>query len=780
MLIVWLRVMLLPIVLWWVAGIATADVARLLPTEQAFKFSAKWLTADRIEAHWDIADGYYLYRDKLGFDINGNATITSTVAFPTGISKQDTLFGDVQVLTGSVTTDMVVAADTATFDLIAIGQGCNEPVGVCYPPMRHKVQMRDMGNKNWLVGVVQPVTTPLQSSVASSAQSANSDNLRALLADEFQQPDFLDVDDAFKLRIHTTPQNEIRAAFVIADGYYLYRDSIKFGNNGENPLQRLTLPAGKIKKDPYFGEVIVFKNDFSFAIELSEQNERGDNLLIHASYQGCAEDGICYSPVNKSFNIATRVKAVAEASPTRSTSQRIEWVSATGSAKSAVASNQDVERATSSAALLTLLGAFFAGLLLTFTPCVLPMIPVLSSVIIGQGNNLTRSRGGILATAYVLGTVITYAGIGALAGATGEQLQAYFQNVWAIGGLSALFFIMALSMFGLFEIQMPAFIQSQVQAKTSNLRGSIPLVFLLGLVSALIIGACVSPILISFLGIAVSQGNPLLGAQLMTVMAVGMGLPLIALGLGAGYLMPRAGRWMKQIKLGFGLMLIAVAIYLLGSLPQVPILLLWGSFFVILGFLMDAFRKTPAHASNWLRLEQGIGSLLLIWGMLLIVGGFFGQRDMFKPLPLNLLSSLYSTISESGKFVVNPLEPSFSHPFIDVHNNDELEQQLNYARAHNKPLLIKYYADWCLDCERMEKTTFADSRVKAVLDDKFITVQIDVTDPHNADNKALKRRFGVFGPPVMLFIDGNGTLLKSLNFYGYLGSDAFLLLLNGV
>ncbi len=748
--------------LWLSPANVNAGTDALLPVQQAFKFSAQWLTAERVRVRWDIADGYYMYRDKIGFDIDNRSgnSIPSTPELPTGIIKQDALFGEVSVFIENFTTELVVPANSTAFDLTATGQGCNEPIGVCYPPMSRTIQFRDPANKTWMVGSTQPL--PLQSRVSDAGKVDKVDDLRSLLAAGFQQADFIAVDDAFKLHLQPIQNNEITVVFEIADGYYLYRDRIKFSNDGENRIQRLVLPAGKVKKDPYFGEVTVFNRDFSFAIGLSgDGTDNADNLIIHASYQGCAEDGICYSPVSKSLDVSMlTVMAVAQARPT--------------STVDALTVDAFKGQTSSESLLPFLLGAFFAGLLLTFTPCVLPMIPILSSIIIGQGNHLTKVKGGILATVYVLGTIVTYAGMGALAGATGDQLQAYFQNVWAIGMLSALFFIMALSMFGLFEIRMPTFIQSRVQARSNNLRGSIPLVFLLGLVSALIIGACVSPILISFLGIAVSRGDPLLGALLMSVMATGMGLPLIAFGLGAGHIIPRVGRWMERIKQSFGIMLIAVAIYLLGSLPQVPILLLWGSFFIILGVFTGAIRTPLKHASNWLRLEKSIGILLLVWGIVLVVGGFLGQRDLFRPLPLNLLSSISgSGISGSDEGTAE----STTHPFIRVTNNDELEKQLARARAQNKPLLIDYYAGWCVDCIRMEETTFSDARVKAVLAEKFITVQIDVTDPLDADNRILKQRFGVFGPPATLFIDRDGMPLAQLGFYGYLDSDAFLSLI---
>ena len=651
-------------------------------------------------------------------------------------------------------------------------------------------------NETLAASLIEQPIIPVQSSTIDNAIDLGNfstvDDLRALLATGFQQPDFLDVDQAFKLRLHATRENKIRAVFDIADGYYLYRDKIAFSNDGGNRIARVDLPAGTVKEDDYFGEVAVFNRDFSFAVELSGRDDDLsndlNNLIIHANYQGCAEDGICYAPVNKSFNITgLTVIPVAQADhqtttgPTSKLNTEIFKDPAADLKVAAPESSDGGDQYTDQytdmavsleAQLPLLLGALFAGILLTFTPCVLPMIPILSSVIAGQGNNLTKTKGGILAATYVLGTVVTYAGMGALAGATGDQLQAYFQNIWAIGILSAVFFVMALSMFGLFEIRMPQFIQSKAQAKIKGMSGSIPLVFLLGLVSALIIGACVSPVMISFLGIAVATGDPLLGAQLMTVMAVGMGLPLIALGFGAGHFIPRAGKWMVKVKQGFGVMLIAVAIYLLGILPQVPVLLLWGGFFIIISLFLGAVEKPPKPASNWRRIEKGIGIILLVWGILLIAGGLFGQRDILRPLPPTLLRSI------SG--AAGLAEQNASHPFVQVHNNDELERQLARARAQRKPVLIDYYADWCVDCIRMEKTTFANPQVKAVLAKKFITVQIDVTDPRNSDSKKLKQRFGVFGAPATLFIGRDGASLSNLSFYGYMESDEFLSLITAL
>ena len=600
-----------------------------------------------------------------------------------------------------------------------------------------------------------------QQSIVTDSDSLNlnsATDLRSLLASSFQQQDFLSVDEAFKLRLEADAENNINAVFEITEGYYLYKDKIQFTLGPDSPIKDIQLPEGKPKIDEYFGEVSIY--DQSFTARIMDNAEQPE-LVIHANYQGCALEGICYAPVNQTFDlsdvlgVATNIANASDDEP---------------SGNSTISTNTSSLKTEKSSLGTLLIGAFIAGILLTFTPCVLPLVPILSSIIAGQGKSLTRAKGGALALIYVFGTSVTYAAMGALAGATGDQLQAYFQNIWAISLLSGLFFIMALSMFGLFELQMPRFIQERIQSNTQNWGGSIPLVFLLGLFSALIVGACVSPVLISVLSIAVSNGDPYLGAKLMFVMAFGMGLPLIALGIGAGHIIPRAGQWMDTVKHGFGIMLIAVAIYFLGTLPQVPVLLLWGSFFIITSVFFGA-TQTNRSESNWNQLTKGIGIVLLVWGIILLIGGFLGQRDILNPIPKSLFNSGASgSVAEHGA----------SHPFIQVTNSSHLDTLLTEAKSNNKKVLVDYYADWCVDCVRMEKTTFTDVQVKEKLASDYLTIQVDVTDPNDEDKKQLKKIFSVFGPPATLFIDENGQLLNDKGFYGYMGSDEFLALISSI
>jgi thiol:disulfide interchange protein DsbD len=423
--------------------------------------------------------------------------------------------------------------------------------------------------------------------------------------------------------------------------------------------------------------------------------------------------------------------------------------------------------------LAAVAGAFGVGLLLTFTPCVLPMIPILSSIIVGQGGaKITKLRGGTLSLSYVLGTAVTYTAAGILAGATGGQLQAYFQNSYAIGAVSAIFVLLSLSMFGFYELQMPSFIQSRVTQKTQTIQGGgLVGTFVLGILSSLIVGACVSPLIIGVLGVAIKQADPVLGGALMFSMAMGMGIVLVAIGVGAGFLLPKAGAWMDRVKYVFGVLLLAVAIYLLGALPQVPVLLLWAALLIVSAVYLGATQSLPDGASNWRYFWKGLGTLLLIWGVLAMLGGLAGERDILNPLPRTVF-----THTESGTPTAAAGTPAESAELFTRYGTvQEVEAALAAARTAGKPAILDFYATWCKECLRMEKGTLTDPRVRSALK-RFALIQADVTES-NATTQAIKSRFKVFGPPALLFFAADGRERTDLHFYGYRDVEAFLAVL---
>jgi thiol:disulfide interchange protein DsbD len=412
------------------------------------------------------------------------------------------------------------------------------------------------------------------------------------------------------------------------------------------------------------------------------------------------------------------------------------------------------------------------------------MVPILSGVIVGaEGTHITKLRGGLLSYSYVLGTSLTYTVAGAVAGATGDQLQAYFQTPWAIGTFAALLVLLSLSMFGFYQLQVPSSIQSLLHHHSSRVHqqakqwfgGELIGAFILGLISALIIGACVSPVLVSVLGAAIAAKDSVLGGAIMFALAHGQGAILVALGVGAGFLLPKVGKWMDSVKHLFGALLIAVAIYLLGYLPQVPVLFLWATFFIIGGVYLGATQSLPEGASGWRYLWKGVGTFLLIWGVLALLGGFAGHRDFLHPLPLSTLSTgMMPTAGGPGAATTE------GHLFERVSSLNDLENRLAAAKAAGKPVILDYYADWCTDCLRMEKATFADARVREQLRNRFVLLQTDVTDPNNPEGKAIKSRFGVYGPPAILFFAANGEEHRELRTYGFRNVDEFLVLLRKI
>lgn len=746
----------------------------LLEPDRAFALSTRVLDPQTLEARWKIADGYYMYRDKFRFEAIDNSVVLQTPILPTGKVKDDPLFGTVETYIGEVAVQLPFlrrSEDANAIRLRITAQGCNEPVGVCYPPITKEVSYDLPPSAGTGTRAVRTQITKLQS-LRDLVGDSNSNSTR----------EFLPADQAFVLEMERTDAANLRARFTIADGYYLYRDKMRFELTGPNgapadavKLEHYVLPPGKPKFDEYFGNTEVYYQSLELGLPLRSVVTRTTTAQLHATYQGCAEQGICYPPIQKRFDLTldaggiatvTAVTTEGDALPTASTGTAV--------AGALAAPATGTTRATTGGFLLAVAGAFATGLLLTFTPCVLPLIPIISGVIVGQADTqITKLRGGALSATYVLGTAVTYTAIGAVAGATGDQLQAYFQNAWALGLLAAVFVAMALSMFGLYQLQMPSFIQSRLHARVQGLRGgTLTGVFLLGLASALIVGACVSPLLISVLSVAIVSKDPLLGAAIMFTMALGMGVILIAVGLGAGILLPKAGAWMERVKQVFGVGLLAVAIYLLGFIPQVPVLLLWGAFFIVVAVYLGATQTLPSGASGWRYLWKGVGTFLLIWGVLALIGGLAGNRDLLRPLPATLSMLSLNPVAGSAESATVSVESL--RLFERINTVKALDERLETARRLGRPVLIDYYADWCTDCLRMERTTFADPRVRQALSERFVLVQLDVTDAFSPETAALKQRFGVYGPPATLFLSASGEERRELRFYGYRSADAFL------
>jgi len=724
---------------------AIDDPQELLEPDQAFALSVRVRDAETLEASWKIAKGYYMYRDKFRFESLDPALTLKPAVIPAGKKKEDPSFGVVETYVNTVTIRLPIGQRTGgaqTAKLRITAQGCNEPVGVCYPPMVKEVN----------------VALPPLKVAATETKPSGVKSLKDLvgLIEPSNNQEFLPPDQAFVLATEVTDANTVTARVRIAPGYYLYRDksSVKLTRGDGVKLGKPDITRGKVKDDPYLGKTEVVYGELGIRIPVERKSATPTDIELEVGYQGCAEKGICYPPATKRVSLRLPVAGAGAGKP---------------AITPLVSKTPTVE---GTGYFSYILAAFGVGLLLTFTPCVLPMIPILSGMIVRSGDQtISKLQGGLLSYSYVLGTAATYTAAGVLAGATGGQLQAYFQNPWAIGSFAAILSFLALSMFGLFDLQMPSFIQSRLHYHSHKVKGGSYIgAFILGIVSALIVGACVSPVLLSVLGVAIATKDPVLGGGIMFAMAHGQGIILVAVGVGAGFLLPKAGPWMDRVKYVFGVMLIGVAIYLLGTLPQVPVLLLWSMLLIVTAVFLGATQSLPKEAGGWQYLWKGFGTFLLLWGVLALFGGLIGERDILKPVPLQNLASLTAgapaTAAPAGEL------------FQRYTQLKDIEDALARAKREGKPALLDFYATWCTDCVRMEKTTFADPRVRAVLKN-YMLIKADVTDNNDAST-AIKQKFGVFGPPALLLFAANGEEKPELRFYGYRNVEEFLALLGKV
>jgi thiol:disulfide interchange protein DsbD len=566
------------------------------------------------------------------------------------------------------------------------------------------------------------------------------------------------VEEAFQFSAEINDANTLIARWQVMEGNYLYRDKLRFeiiGNDNVD-LGNFILPPGENKNDETFGLVEVYHHDLALKLPL-DRPQAAQQLTLKAYFQGCSETfGICYPPSEQQVNLTLPVATESSVEPL----MPVPAAESTSSDNNPL-SEQDrlAQRLAEDNLIQIFIGFLGLGLLLTFTPCVLPMIPILSSVIVGEGEKITTRRAFALSLIYVMAMSVTYTAAGVLTGLLGENLQSLFQNPWVISSFSLLFVLLALSMFGLYDLQLPSRLQQRIHQMTHRQRGGSYIgVAIMGLLSALIVGPCLAPPLAAALIFIGQHADPFLGGLALFALSIGMGIPLLIIGTSAGSLLPRAGDWMNVIKAIFGVLLLGLAIWMLERiLPGWLTLLLWGGLLIVTAVYMGALNSLQIDASGWSKLYKGLGLILLIYGSLLMVGGASGSQNLWQPLQL-ISASPSVTASQ-------PTQLTFSK----VNNLNEL-----YSRLQNtqKPVMLDFYADWCTDCKAMEKTTFRDPAVVAALDD-YLLLKLDMTDnteAHQAMLKALK----VFGPPTMLFYNADGEEWRDYRLVGHVSAEKLL------
>jgi thiol:disulfide interchange protein DsbD len=553
--------------------------------------------------------------------------------------------------------------------------------------------------------------------------------------------DLLEPEKAFRFSARVLDDAVVEVQFAIADGYYMYRDRFRFSARG-NPEVRLgspELPPGIKHKDEFFGEVETYRKHVRIRVPAQGAGRFDLNVVS----QGCADIGVCYVPMESRASlrlVGAPGAAAVQAEPRLSI----------------FASDIDIARLFEGNFVIVLASFFALGLLLTFTPCVLPMIPILSSIIAGEGKGINQARAFALSISYVLGMAIAYALAGIAAAYSGSLLAAALQNAWVLGAFALVFVVLALSMFGFYELQLPGFLHHRLHSAHQRLRGGrIASVAAMGVLSAVIVSPCVAaPLAGALLYISQTRDVALGGTALFT-MALGMGVPLVVVGVSEGALLPKAGAWMGAVRKFFGVLLLAVALWIVSPvLPPVASMLAWAALLVGSGVFLRALDPLPQAASGWWRLWKGAGVIALVAGVALLVGALAGNRDPLRPL---------------AGFTEGSAERSASLPWIRVASLAELEERL---RAPGRPVMLDFYADWCVSCKEMEAFTFSDRRVRAQLDGMLL-LQADVTAGSEAD-KLLLKRFSLFGPPGIVFFDAQGREIKGLRVIGYQNAERFL------
>ncbi len=535
----------------------------------------------------------------------------------------------------------------------------------------------------------------------------------------------------------------MRFTWVVEEGYYLYRDKfsiVSLTDDVSIDKTALRIPPGKVKQDESFGEVEVNTGLIVVDAPLVPANDGISGALFRVGYQGCKEGSVCYPPQLKEIGVDLGQTLAAAVQPVSRAQLSVQ--------------DRITARLKQGSLILNVLAFFVFGLLLSLTPCVFPMIPILSGIIVGQSGTVTGRRGFLLSLAYVLAMALTYSLLGVLAGTFQVNLQAASQNVWAISAFSLVFVILALSMFGYYELRMPAAIQTRLSSlsqprQQTGLYSSAAM----GAVSAIIVGPCVAPPLAGALLYISQTGDALLGGAALFSMGLGFGAPLLVIGASAGSLLPRVGAWMEKVKQGFGIIMLGVAIWFLERvIPGAVAMLLWALLVILAALLMGALDRTERSGKAF----KAVGIAGLIYASALIIGALSGSQDMLRPLA-----------HLAGKPAA-----SSSLEFQRIKSAADLDRTLAAAAAAGKFVMLDFYADWCVTCIEMEHDTFTEPEVKRVLSD-VILVQADVTRNDSEDQRLLER-FQLFGPPAILFFGTDARELQEYRLIGYVKPEQFL------
>lgn len=723
---------------WFAPPLWALSSEDILPPEQAFKLKVTAPSRQQVDLTWDIAEGYHLYRDKTKIESQTEGVQLQAFELPPGLLEIDPVIGETRVYRGklNLSVPLLNPGNQGSVKMFVKYQGCADK-GVCYPPQKTTLD----------------VTLPIaEASVQPPAATPLWGGLKKLTPGLFQD-ELLPPEQAFQFFATVKDAHTVHVSWMIADGYYLYKNklALNLDDKAQSRLQALPLPTGESHLDEEFGQVEIYRQELSLDVPLQRESLAAETVALTAKFQGCADRGVCYPPMTQKV-----VLSLPQATSLEPTSAPV------AQPEVAAVSEQDriVDALKQDSLALTLLSFFGFGLLLAHTPCVFPMIPILSGIIVGHGHQVGTRKAFLLSTSFVFASALMYTAFGILAALFGSNLQAAFQEPWVIATFAGLFVLLSLSMFGFYELQLPSALQSRLHHSSDQHRdGSYWGAGIMGALSSLIVGPCVAAPLAAALIYIGQTGDVLLGGSALFVMGLGMGVPLLLVGASAGKLLPKAGVWMNATKAVFGVIMLAVAVWMLSRiLPPTVTMLLSAMLLIVPAIYLNAIEPLPQPASGWKKLWKGLGLMMLVFGVMQLIGLSAGNTNPLQPL---------AGLAQAGS---QPVEAGIR--FQRIKTNAELEQVLQQARHKGQWVMLDFYADWCVSCKEMEAYTFTDPAVKQQLRD-FVLIQADVT-ANNEDDKALLQRFNLVGPPGIIFFAPDGQERSRQRIIGYQDAATFL------
>jgi thiol:disulfide interchange protein DsbD len=713
------------------------------PPEDIFRYVI-FDAGDALEIDWAINAGRYLYADSLSFESNepGIRLLSPELPDATDGKYENSFFVRIPYELGGDKP----AAITLT---IKSHGGLNG--GADYPP------------QTWIETVTLQAEKTVTKKLDLGALGGSNET-------EFPPPD-----EVFFPELLAIDGNTLELGFRIIPDFYLYRNRISIRALGDDALvERLVLPDGELHTDEFFGEQQVYYDEAIGRVFIARASAGAADIQFELNYQGCADAGLCYVPQTDVITVS--MPAAGALSDIAALTANAEAVAdpfdaeapaggASISRKTAPVSEQSrLAQIITGSSIWVTAGVFFlAGLGLALTPCVLPMIPILSGIIAGEGDSVTPMRGFTLALSYVLGMALVYTAAGVAAAAAGLQLQAAFNQPWVLILIAGLFIVLSLAMFGVFDLQMPSSVQSKIAGVSGNQKsGTMVGAFVMGALSALVVTACVAPALIAALTVIAQTNELLRGGLALFAMSMGMGAPLLAVGAAQGKFLPKSGPWMIAVKGAFGFMMLGLAIWMLGRiLPGSVTMGLWATLIFIGGVFMGGLTTLNSDSGVAQKLGKGFGLLGILYGLILFLGALSGGTNPLKPL---------ASLSFGGVGGVSVAKEEHLE-FVRIKTVDDLDREIAAASAAGKTVMLDFYADWCVSCIEMEEYTFITNEVQTALSNT-VPVQADVTR-NDAEDKELLQRFGVFGPPTIIFFGPDGRQLEGYEVVGYMPSDEF-------